>query len=255
MRTIAVLGAPTFGQLKAFYGHAWHWTAGGVGLEGAKVTARWQAGAGNTQRGSYHGILTCDPWPNGDPVLVATVPLASGHPADLAVGGISTERGAAWRLNNPSDPTPARRLPIAAQQDPNAYLRQYAIAGGPADVAAGYPAGLIRGAVELIRLDEARHAGIDPIQTGHRDWQLDKADPGATFVRLVLDAYAEAQAPTYATREERLEAEVIGLREAHPLAAAYWAQATGLPYQPREPRLAAEVLFLRLVALNGGRYR
>lgn len=254
VRIVASLGAPLYGPLRAFYGHAWHSTEGAPGLAGALATARWQATPGNTSGGSYLGILTCDPWPDGPTVLVATAPLDGGHPRDVAVGGISTNRDpAVWRLADVDDPLTRwpRALPPEAQRDPNAYLRQYALAGYTADFTRdGYPPQLVAAAVELVREDERRHPGIDPVQTMHREWQHDRTDPGAGWVPALLAAY-HAPPPPPPSREERLADEVRALRRAHLAEAARWIRNTGftekLDGRPltRERRLSAEVTFLR----------
>jgi hypothetical protein len=179
---------------------------------------------------------------------------AAGWPADVAVGGISTRRDSIWRLNNPDDPLAARprRLPLAAQRDPNKYLRQYAIAGRTADlVRDGYPPQLLAAGVAIVREDERRHPGADPVQTMHLEWQTNRSDPGREWVPSLLAAYVDEPLP----REERLAREVRELREAWPAAALYFLRSAALPLEPREERLAAEALFLRLVAIAGGRYK
>lgn len=177
-----VPGAPMYGPLRSFTAHTWHTTEGAAGLAGAIATARWQATAGNTSGGSYHGILALDP--AGAAVLVVTAPLEEAWPADRAVGGV--HRGSsAWRPSGR-----VLNLPAAVLADPNAHLRQYALAGRTADfIRDGYPPALVAAAAAMVREDERRHPGIDPWQTGHYEYQANRSDPGPEWIPELLTAY------------------------------------------------------------------
>lgn len=199
MMTLAKIdqfGAPDYGVLKPVEGVVFHTPENtDPSIEAAVSTARWQATAGNSSGGSYHGILGYDNdlGPMSDPnawVLVKTVPF--GHIA----GSISTNRDpAVWQPDR--YPWINRLLSDAAYADPNAYLHALCLGGKAAwwsnklSSAAGRAE--VRGAIvalaRWVRHLERRF-DYDALLTLHRHWQTNRSDPdGLNFTDLVLDEY------------------------------------------------------------------
>lgn len=191
--SIEEYGAPTYGPGGPFEGWALHTPENpDVSLASAIAIARWQASAGNTSGGSYHGILghsgsdapaTCtdeDHW-----TMVKTVPWS------LAAGGLSTRRDAVWSPGR--FPRIEANLSAAAYADPNRFLHQISLSGKAAWYEAnGYPKGCVRALVRWIRQLETTFE-YDAFLTMHRQWQTNRSDPGPLSLTTTLLAEYERQ--------------------------------------------------------------
>jgi hypothetical protein len=188
--TVDAYGAPSYGPIgRPPAGMCFHTPENlDNSLAQAINTANWQASAGNTSGGSYHGILGYDAtrgtMDNPDAwVMVRSVPW------DQAAGGISSQRtNPPW---NPGRyPWMAEFLHPEAYRDPNRWLHQISI-GGKASwyEQNGYPTGLVTRVAEWVKTLETAY-GYDAVLTLHRFWQTDRTDPGPEdFTDRVLAEY------------------------------------------------------------------
>lgn len=198
---ILQLGAPDYGTLKGTEGIVLHTPENNdPSVEAAVATARWQAGAGNTSGGSYHGILGYDdsrgPMSNPEAwVLVQTV--LFGHIA----GSISTRRDSIWAPER--FPRLKELLSDAAYADPNAYLHALCLGGKAAwwksklSTEAGRAE--VRGALVALAVWVRRlevEYDYDALLNQHRFWQTNRSDADGGIANLdiqlqelVLDEY------------------------------------------------------------------
>lgn len=195
--TVDLYGAPSYGPIgRPPAGIVFHTPENAdATLQQALNTAQWQASPGNTQGGSYHGILAYDPESVGgmsDPdswVMVRTVPW------DKAAGGITSQRtNPPW---NPDGRMPAETIAALTEDaygNPNRWMHQIALGGNARwYVTNGYPSGLVTRLAEWVKiLEEAYHHNEtdDAILTLHRHWQTDRTDPGPlNLIDLILAEY------------------------------------------------------------------
>ena len=198
LATVDAYGAPRYGIRPGTEQIIFHTpeNAGGVGIDAAIATARWQAGSGNTSGGSYNGIIahrgtdnpascaTEDHW-----VMVRSVPW------NQAAGGVSTNRDPAiWQPGR--YPWMKQLLSAAAYADVNAYAIQISLCGTAAWYNAnGYPAGLRKSLARWV-LTLERAYKFDAVLTEHRYWQTNRSDPGTRGLSAqVLEAYGRLTAP------------------------------------------------------------
>jgi hypothetical protein len=190
LSTVDAYGAPSYGPIgRPPAGMVFHTPENADNsLAQAINTANWQASAGNTSGGSYHGILGYDATRGTMDVPDAWVMVRS-VPWDQAAGGLSSQR-----TNPPWAPDryPWMRalLPAEAFRDPNRWMHQISL-GGKASwyEQNGYPSGLVTQSARWVKTLEDAY-GYDSILTLHRFWQTDRLDPGPeNFTDLVLAEY------------------------------------------------------------------
>jgi hypothetical protein len=197
LSTVDAYGAPSYGPIgRPPAGMVFHTPENADNsLAQAINTANWQASAGNTSGGSYHGILGYDATRGTMDVPDAWVMVRS-VPWDQAAGGLSSQR-----TNPPWAPDryPWMRalLPAEAFRDPNRWMHQISL-GGKASwyEQNGYPSGLVTQSARWVKTLEDAY-GYDSILTLHRFWQTDRFDPGPeNFTDLVLAEYARLYSGT-----------------------------------------------------------
>ena len=190
LRTVDAYGAPSFGARPGTEGIVFHTPENpDISLASAIAIAKWQGTAANTSRGSYHGIIAHDG--ADSPATCRTEShwvMVRSVPWNLAAGSLTTNR-------DPSVWAPGRHpwikgtLSAAAYADPNAYLQAIAISGRTAWlVANGYAPALVTVLARWVRTLEAAYK-YDALLTEHRQWQLNRSDPGAGLAQKVLDRY------------------------------------------------------------------
>lgn len=241
---IDVFGPPQYGNLKGIEGIVFHTPENGdPSVEAAIATAKWQASAGNTSGGSYHGILGYDSskGPMSDRrawVLVKEMPFGR------IAGSISTRRDDIW---HPERFAVLQLLSDAAYADPNAYLHALCFGGdaawwtGRLSTDAGRAE--VRGA--LVRMAQwVRHLeklyDYDAVLNQHRMWQTNRSDAdGLELTDYIMDEY------------EKLGADDGGSTEGatpDPAVAALQAQVTQLTTDLNAEKVKTDRLRKRLDA-------
>lgn len=196
LTTVDAYGAPSYGAIgRPPAGVVFHTPENADHtLPQAINIAKWQATAGNTSGGSYHGILGYDA-AKGSMVNPEAWVMVRSVPWNLAAGGLSGDHGA-WHWNPDRYPWIRASLPLIAFNDPNRWMHQIAISGKAAwYVQNGFPLGLLIRVAEWVKTLEVAY-GYDALLTLHRHWQTDRSDPGPlTFADQVMVEYDKLYNP------------------------------------------------------------
>lgn len=236
-------------------GVGWHWSAGGTGRAGWEGTIRHLINTRYTVNASYHLGFWHEHHPP-DCVTVAQWIVPATHAAHSLAPGLAFVP----KVGSPVEHerfVDVHRI-LARDSDPNADILAPAFAGMPADLARDMACPVMQADVRQLARDletspamaDGPHFGHGWIQPSTR-YEMDA--PGLEFIAAlapVLDAPPPPPPPP--TRAERLAAEALAFRIAHPTLAEKWHVWTGQrpnyagPLE-REMRTAAESIVGRLV--------
>ena len=206
------LGPRSWGRLFGYEGIIWHTTEYGgtdrdTALRCARDQARRTADGGWAQPGSYNIIIYDKNSTGGKGGALLTVPYLE------ASGGINP----ASKYWAPK-PFLKSSLPSRAYLNPTMYHLQVAFSGNRANFDAGkIPPNMVETAIAIKAWWEREIAKKKTVQSGHRDWQTNRSDPGS----FLFDRITGVVLPnTAVSTSEELPVWVNTIRPVNP---PYWA--------------------------------
>lgn len=236
----------------------WHWTAGGTGRAGALGTIQHFVNTRYTVNASYHILVFPE---NGHLVAMWIVPPTRAAHSVAPSQVYQYSPNIDVNLQNEWFQDAVRCLGAKAN-DPNAGAIAVSFCGMPDDLEAALnDPHLVEDFRKLAR-DLETIPSMAPGPHINHGWiqPITRYDAGDRLIPLLAPVAEPSEPepepapppPPPPSREERLAAEVIRLRSAHPSEGAHWANSVttqaddGTP-QTRERRLAGEALYLRRV--------